>query len=164
MGKGYSMDKGVKNTNAEIIFFCDADIINLKSEDMNSIIKPVVDGKVEMSIGVRFGFNVKSKLFLISGQRAMRRELWARLPKFYKDKFKIEIGLNFYCKDYSCVKLNYSQTIKENKYGWLRGLYRRFFMMRDIVFSVIWFVLEQKPKFYKPKNHHNKVNQIPNSN
>jgi len=141
MGKGYSMDKGVKNTNAQILFFCDADIINLKPAMINKIINPVVEKKVEMSIGLRF--NVKNKLLLLSGQRALTRDLWERLPSFYKKKFRIEIGLNFYCKNYSYVKLNYSQTIKEKKYGYLFGFYRRFSMMIDIALSVIIFNLNK---------------------
>jgi hypothetical protein len=72
----------------------------------------------------------------------LRRELWERVPSYYKHRFRIEAALNFYAKYYGngfqmAVFRELSQTIKEKKYGLVRGLTQRFGMMRDVVAAEI---------------------------
>ena len=53
MGKGYSMNKAVEMSSGDIIFFCDADVNGLTHEMIDEIINPVLEGNVEMMIGMR---------------------------------------------------------------------------------------------------------------
>ncbi len=53
MGKAYSMDKGVKNSKGDIIFFCDADLNGLTSKIVEEIINPVKNKEFDMFIGIR---------------------------------------------------------------------------------------------------------------
>lgn len=141
-GKGFAMERGVNNTNAEIIFFCDADLIGFTGKMADKIIEPMLKENVDMSIGTFRESHVKyrNRLILWCGERALKRELWNKLPKFYKKGFRIELGLNLLCRYYTLVKLNYSRVIKEKKHGYLEGMYRRFFMYLQILEALIRFV------------------------
>ncbi len=140
LGKGHAMDLGVQNTDATVLFFCDADLTNFNYAD--EIIQPVLDG-LEMFIGLRFNL-YSNKLILWSGQRALKRSLWSKIPKFYKKGFRIEIGLNLFCKEYKLGKFEYGQVLKEMKHGWFNGLYRRIFMYWHIVSAIVAFPFHQK--------------------
>ncbi len=141
IGKAGSMEKGVNSTDADIIFFCDADLIGLTPEIISEIIEPVRQGKFNMFIGLRGNLMQKSvNLFAInSGERAIRRIVWEKLPKYFKYKYRVEVGLNYYVKNYfggfGYKTFNYSQPIKEKKYGIVKGTILRWGMNID-VFSV----------------------------
>lgn len=148
MGKGYSMDKGVKNSSGEIIFFCDADVSGLKPEMIEETLKPVIDNDVDMFISVRGNFMQRAIILfgVNSGERALRREIWEKLPRYYKHKYRIEAGLNSYVnkfgKGYRYKIFEYSQPIKEIKHGFLKGTYLRWKMNFDVLNAYIscWFM------------------------
>ncbi|HLC86737.1 MAG TPA: alpha/beta fold hydrolase [Candidatus Nanoarchaeia archaeon] len=127
MGKGYSMERGVNATRSDIIFFCDADLNGLKSEDVLEMIKPVMERKVDMFIGIRKNLMQRAvHLFALnSGERAVRREIWQKLPSYYKHKYQIEAGLNYFVKHYwsgyDFKVFDYYQILKEKKYGFFKG-------------------------------------------
>lgn len=52
-GKADAMILGAKKAKNEIIFFCDADLINLKKTHLESLINPVISGKLRMSVGAQ---------------------------------------------------------------------------------------------------------------
>lgn len=141
-GKGYAMDKGVKRSKGEIILFVDADVSGLTHEMVDQIIAPVADEGLDMFIGMR-----NRKIYylhllvvfvpLLGGERALTKTLWNRLPAYYKHRFRIEAGLNFYAEhwgkgfEYTVFK-GLAQVVKEKKYGWANGLKQRFGMMWNI--------------------------------
>jgi esterase/lipase len=137
-GKAHSMDRGVKSTDAEIIFFCDADLINLTPKIVEEIIKPVTENKVDMFIGLRNNFMQSAvHLFAInSGERALRREIWLNLPQYFKYRYRVEAGLNHYVTRYGrgfdYKTFNYHQPTKEKKYGFLKGTFLRWWMNLDV--------------------------------
>ena len=143
MGKGYSMDVGVKNAKHNIIFFCDADIINLKPGIIEDSIRPVINKEVDMFIAMRGNLMQKSvKLFgLNSGERALRKKIWEKLPDFYKYRYRIEAGLNYYVSKYGrgfgYRIFTHSQPIKEKKYGFLKGSFLRWWMNFDVLYAYI---------------------------
>lgn len=139
-GKAYSMDRGVKESTGDVIFFCDADLVGLTPEMVLDIVEPVLEKKYDMFIGIRN--NVMQKSFLPfalnSGERAMRKEVWQRLPQFYKYRFRIEAGLNFMVYFMGSLGMGYKvmsyyQTLKEKKYGFWRGEWQRQKMNFDVV-------------------------------
>jgi glycosyltransferase involved in cell wall biosynthesis len=154
-GKAHAMQKGVDECTSDIIFFCDADILGLTHKMIDSILDPVLEGKVEMFVGMRkrgwYGaHNVLAFVPILGGERALTKKLWQDLPEYYKDKFKIETGLNFYAKyhgkNYSYkVIAGLSQVIKEKKYGFWEGMYRRFGMYKDVVLAQIRLELVDIP-------------------
>ncbi len=139
-GKAYSMDRGVKEATGDVIFFCDADLVGLTPEMVADLVRPVIEDKYDMFIGIRN--NVMQKSFLPfalnSGERTMRREVWQRLPQFYKFRFRIEAGLNFMVyfmgrRGLGYKVMPYFQTLKEKKYGFWRGEWQRQKMNFDVV-------------------------------
>jgi glycosyltransferase involved in cell wall biosynthesis len=133
MGKAAAMDRGVKATQAQIIFFCDADVKGLTPKIVTEIISPVLRQEVDMFIGVRNSIFEKYGYFRkLSGERAIRREVWEKLPRYYKHRFRVETGLNYIVqhtgRGFEYKIFNYNQPIKLFKfkkqyiYSWLRDL------------------------------------------
>jgi hypothetical protein len=135
------MQLGVDNTDADILFFCDADLKGLTVEIVSQIIQPVAHRKYDMYIGVRNNFMQKAvTLFALnSGERAVRWELWNKLPEHFKYRYRIEAGLNFTAKSlgngYGWEKFEYYQTLKEKKYGFLKGTLLRWWMNLDVAYA-----------------------------
>lgn len=140
-GKGAAMERGVQEAKHETLFFCDADIQGLTHDMIRQIVDPVQEGDVEMFIGMR---NRKFYILrivlafvpLLGGERALTKKLWQTLPEYFKTRFRIEAGLNFYAKYYGKglrfkVFRGVSQTIKEKKYGFVKGVLARLGMGRD---------------------------------
>jgi glycosyltransferase involved in cell wall biosynthesis len=141
-GKGYSMDIGVESAMGDIIFFADADVSGLNHQIINEITRTVLDGAVDMFIGMRnrkiyYLRYIIAFVPLFGGERALTKTLWQQLPDYYKHYFRVEAGLNFYAKyygkgfDYKIFQ-GLSQTIKERKYGILEGIRQRWILFSNI--------------------------------
>jgi glycosyltransferase involved in cell wall biosynthesis len=142
-GKSAAMATGVQATDAATIFFCDADLTGLTPTIVEDIIRPVVDGKAIMSIGIRNNISQKSfrPFAMNSGERALPRRLWETLPSYYKHGFRIEVGLNYWAQQQGGhVQFRtypYYQTFKEIKYGWWQGSKLRWQMNRDVAMAIL---------------------------
>jgi len=143
MGKAEALEHGINLTNANVLFFCDADLQNLTTEIVMQIIDPVLKHKYDMFIGIRDNIMQKSVPFIAlnSGERALRRELWDKLPPIFKHRYRIEAGLNFIAKykgkGYGYQKYLYYQTLKEKKYGFFRGTMLRWWMNFDVAYAYL---------------------------
>lgn len=153
IGKAGSMDVGVRNTKSKIIFFCDADLNDLTPEIVSQTIFPVKNEHYDMFIGLRNNFmqSAVKKWAINSGERALRREIWENLPKYYKHRYRVEAGLNNFVKykskrGFGYRKFSYSQTLKEAKYGFLKGTFLRWWMNLDVVMAVLRFHLYDRFK------------------
>lgn len=145
-GKGNALANGVKATIAPTIFFTDADLLGLKPEYLATIIKPVLEGKLAMNVGVRnrsfLGTWLAWRLPLIGGERALRREVFENIPEKYRQNFKVEIALNYYCR---VNHLPVSQTLirglglvrKIEKFGFLVGLWEYLKMSWEIFKAMV---------------------------
>ena len=137
-GKAASMNIGVKRSNSDIIFFCDADLTGLTPKIVEQIVLPVAKGECDMFIGIRNNIMQKSFLpfALNSGERALRRDIWDRLPNYYKHRYRVEVGLNYLIKRLGGKTkykiFNYYQTLKERKYGIIKGTFLRWWMNMDV--------------------------------
>lgn len=155
-GKGYSMDRGVQEATTEIIFFCDADVSGITHKMIDQIVKPVVEGKVDMFIGMRnrkiyFIHSIMVIVPLLGGERALTKSLWKKIPDYYKHYFRIEAALNFYAKYYGNgfdfkVFRGLSQVIKEKKYGFWRAMEQRFQLYSDLILAQLKLRLVDIPK------------------
>ena len=76
-----------------------------------------------------------------SGERALRREIWLRLPKYYKHRYRIETGLNYFVRRHGrglgYKIFPYFQTLKEKKYGFFKGTFLRWWMNFDVAIAII---------------------------
>ena len=148
-GKSYSMQRGVEATKSSILFFCDADLEKLTPKIVEQIITPVKNNTVSMFIGLRNNLMQKSILLfaLNSGERALRREIWEKLPKQFKYRYRIEAGLNYIAnsqgKGYDYKIFDYYQTLKEKKYGFMQGTILRWWMNLDVGWAYILVMINR---------------------
>ncbi|MEE8600265.1 glycosyltransferase family 2 protein [Euzebya tangerina] len=146
-GKGHAMDVGVQHAPTDVIFFADADIIGLTHEMITATTQPVMDGTCDMFILMRnhkiFLLRaVLSFIPLLGGERAVTKRLWNDVPERFKDRFRIEAGLNFYAIHYGHglqyrVFPGVTQTVKELKFGIREGLRRRLAMSTEVA-AAVW--------------------------
>lgn len=142
-GKAHAMDIGVSQSSCPILCFLDADLIGLNRGILDRIIMPVASGRYDMFVGIRgrktYWLNRLLRVTpIIGGERALTRSIWQAIPPEYKQRFQIEIAMNYFCKatrhrmGFDVVH-GLSQIIKEKKWGLAVGLWRRLLMMGDIV-------------------------------
>ena len=102
-GKGQAMAAGVAATDAEIVLFLDADLIGLTVQHVDRLVTAVHDGTA-MAMGLfdRGGWQnwwFLNVLPILTGQRALRREVWDELhPDDYRG-YKVEASLNSLCSN-----------------------------------------------------------------
>jgi len=141
-GKGGAMRAGAMNTDADIILFLDADLIGMDGGKVDAIVEPVADGEADMAIGIFKGGRGATDLaqFLtpyISGQRALRREVFLGIPNVDQVRSGVETAITKYFKAHdlkvSRVDLEgCTHCMKEEKLGFMKGLSARLKMYADI--------------------------------
>lgn len=152
-GKAFAMEEGVLHARNPIIFFVDADMTGIGKEGIAAVIQPVVSGDYEMYVALNdrniFFINKLLRFFpILGGVRALTKELWQSVPREHKKRFRIEVALNYYAKKtkknmgFELIS-NLHNTIKEKKYGFLVGLWRRIAMVADVVYiSIRLYIFE----------------------
>lgn len=143
-GKGCAMRLGVEHAAHDTLFFVDGDMLNLTDEHIESLVGPVLRGECDMNVGVRHRGPIRDFLHLkvhvgpvLSGIRAMRREVFAAVPFQYMQRYKIELALNYFCASNGYKQLNtviygLGHVIKESKRGPLRGIASRWEMSKEV--------------------------------
>jgi len=99
-GKGYAMYRGVKIAKEELIVFIDADINNLKSEHIESLALPIINGEADMVLGQPSETMINKKINPfkpLTGQRSLRkRDIFPVLKKMKNSRFGVETLLNIH--------------------------------------------------------------------
>lgn len=144
-GKGEAMRAGCNATDAEIIVFFDADLLNLTTEHVDSLVRPMLDGNAEMVCGLfdRGPFINPIYLYMLpilTGQRAIRRDLFCSLTESATTGFRIEAAMNRLIGTHKLRRIDFIcpnlwQRSKEKKRGFLTGLIARMKMYGSVVFS-----------------------------
>jgi hypothetical protein len=97
-GKGGAMLAGLRASSEPVVLFADADLVGLTPEHVSSMIDPVVEGSYAMVVGLRdYGFpwtEITRDLPLISGERAVRRDLLEQVPPEGWRGFSVEVYMN----------------------------------------------------------------------
>ncbi|MCE5323001.1 glycosyltransferase family 2 protein [bacterium] len=141
-GKGGAMRAGALGTDADVILFLDADLVGMDGEKVDAIIQPVADGQTDMAIGIFSGGRGATDLaqFLtpyISGQRAMRRDVFLDIPGLDGVRSGVETAITKYFHSRNLKVSRVSLTgcthhMKEEKLGFIRGFSARMKMYYDI--------------------------------
>lgn len=103
-GKGQAMAAGVATADAEVIVFLDGDLVGLTPHHVDRLVDAVCRDGVGMSMGLFDRGPVQNPIFLralpiLTGQRAVRRELFDALdPEDYRG-YKVEAALNSLCAE-----------------------------------------------------------------
>lgn len=153
-GKGTALNAAALLTDADILFFSDADLVGLTPRHVESILESVVSGRVTMCVGLRdrgvwLNWLMRHTLPLIGGERAIHREAFLGVSALGIKDFGIEIAMNAYCKkNHLPIKVigmsGVRQIIKERKYGLVPGMIARAAMVIQIIRTEIYFRFFQK--------------------
>lgn len=141
-GKGGAMLAGAQGTDADVVLFLDADLRGMDGEKVDAIVRPLVDGSADMSIGIfKSGRGVTDIAQLIapfiSGQRAMRRDTFIGIPRLEEVRSGVETAITKYFRRHKLrvrrVPLaGCTHCMKEEKLGLVRGFAGRMKMYLDI--------------------------------
>ena len=142
IGKGGAMWAGALETDADVILFLDADLVGLQPEHLRLILDPVTAGEADMCIGIfrggRYWTDMAQKLVpYISGQRAIRRDMFLSVPQVCRARSGVEVALTHHARvngwRVEWVPLaGITHVMKEEKMGPLRGFKARLSMYWEI--------------------------------
>jgi glycosyltransferase involved in cell wall biosynthesis len=142
-GKGAAMQAGISSTAAEIVLFLDADLIGLRSEHVEDMLRPVLDGDWQMAVGVFEGGRTSTDLAqaiapFLSGQRAVHRSVLQDLDDITESGYGVEVALTKYMRRNhgnvcEVVLTDLTHRMKEEKRGLIKGFAARMKMYWEIV-------------------------------
>ena len=149
-GKGEAMHAGVTATDAEVIVFLDADLIGLRSDHVDALVESVFDG-AGMACGLFDRGPLLNPLFVhvlptLTGERALRREMFEALTPEFVHGYRIEAGLNSLAKERGGPVVRFVcpgmwHRPKEEKLGPFRGFVAKVSMLLTAVLAyVLWRV------------------------
>lgn len=90
VGKAGAVMSGVERATGDAIVLLDADLIGLRPEHVDSLLRPVVKDGADMTIGVFNKDLMQTVLPSLCGQRAIRRALLLRHPELSDRGFGLE--------------------------------------------------------------------------
>ncbi len=141
-GKAYAMLSGARIAKNNTLLFLDADLIGLLPEHIITIAKPVLTDSVDMCVGALRSrkFFSTAAMYLsphLSGQRAIKRDLFLQIPNIETARMGVETIIHSYAKKHK-IKFKYvlirgvSNTHKEWKMGVMKGAAARAKMYKEI--------------------------------
>jgi glycosyltransferase involved in cell wall biosynthesis len=140
--KARALARGVEATEAEVLVFFDADILNVRPAHFEALAAPVLAGDVWLSCGIVSYGSLRDPFFLrlppITGLRALRREVFTRVPEERRNGFQIEIMINEVIARRGLpssirVLSGLRHRTKIEKAGWRRGLPAHLAMTRELL-------------------------------
>lgn len=162
IGKGGAMAHAAHRASAEILLFLDADLIGLEPSQVDEMIAPMLrpEKPADMVLGL-FGA-VRGGLLgwwlsychrsvpSITGQRAIRREVFLAIPGLTRSRFGVEAAITCFVQSDPDLRIEYTylhavtHPIKEEKLGPWRGARNRARMYREIARTVITHRVRQQ--------------------
>jgi glycosyltransferase involved in cell wall biosynthesis len=139
--KAHAMAAGVAATNAEAVFFVDADLIGVTSAHLDAICRPLVENRCVMSIGT-FDYGWRNPLVLrlppTTGERVMPRWVFESIPPERLQGFTIEVMINEVIAEgrfptVARVMKGVTHRTKREKFGRVEGWRRTARMFRSIL-------------------------------
>lgn len=154
-GKAAAMVRGAKETDADIITFIDADLVGLTPNLVDQLIKPVLDNRADTTMGIfqggKLSTDIAQTLFpFLTGQRAIRREIWDKARIRPDSKYGVEMHLTKYIFKHhlrveNVILKGCTQLFKEQKGQAVSGFGRRMKMVFDVALAV-FTPIEKKDK------------------
>ncbi|HVF74179.1 MAG TPA: glycosyltransferase family 2 protein [Acidimicrobiales bacterium] len=139
--KAHAMRAGVDATDAEAVFFVDADLLGLRSHHLDAICEPVVDGRAVMSIGT-FDYGAWNPVVLrfppTTGERVLPRWAFDAVAPDKLDGYTIEVMINEVIAEgrlltTARVMKGVTHRTKRDKFGPVEGWRRSWRMFWQLV-------------------------------
>ncbi|MGO8670833.1 MAG: glycosyltransferase family 2 protein [Capsulimonadaceae bacterium] len=154
-GKGGAMRAGALLTDADVLVFFDADLTGLTAQHVRDLIAPVCAGEVTMATGVLYGGRFATDIAQavspgITGQRAIRRDVFLQIPDLDNVGYGIELAINCYVlhNGYTRQRVRLrgiSHPMKEEKLGWAPGFAARCVMYWQMLRFRVFYELHGRP-------------------
>ena len=142
-GKGGAMRAGAIHAEADVLLFFDADLIGLTPRHVEDLLAPVCAGDATMTMGIFRGgrfWTDMAQFFApaITGQRAIRRDVFLQIPDLATVGYGIELAINDYVHRQGLVRRDVTlrgvtHPMKEEKLGWAKGAASRMQMYRQML-------------------------------
>ena len=146
-GKGGALVTGVQATKCGILAFVDADLGGLQGQHIDDIILPLLNDQCDMCVGIFRGGKVWSDMAqritpYLSGQRAMKRELFEAVPYMADLRMGVEWALTNTAEKRKAKVIRVllrgvSNCAKEQKMGIVNGLKARGIMYMEITEAMV---------------------------
>ncbi len=146
-GKGGALVTGVQATKCGILAFVDADLGGLQGQHIDDIIRPLLNDQCDMCVGIFRGGKVWSDMAqritpYLSGQRAMKRELFEAVPYMADLRMGVEWALTNTAEKRKAKVIRVllrgvSNCAKEQKMGIVNGLKARGIMYMEITEAMV---------------------------
>ena len=130
-GKGGAMREGATRTEADVLLFFDADLIGLTPQHVSDLLAPIHAGESVMAMGIFKGGRLWTDMAqffapAITGQRAIKRDIFLRIPDLETVGYGIELAINDYVHSQGLIRKDVTlrgvtHPMKEEKLGWARG-------------------------------------------
>ena len=130
-GKGGAMREGATRTDADVLLFFDADLVGLTPRHVQDLLAPVCSGEATMAMGIFKGGRLWTDMAqffapAITGQRAIRRDVFLHIPDLESVGYGIELAINDYVHGQGLIRKDITlrgvtHPMKEEKLGWARG-------------------------------------------
>jgi hypothetical protein len=154
-GKGESLGAGVDlAADADIVVFLDADLVGLTTGHVEWLVAAVRDGGNAMACGLFDRGPLINPFFLhvfpiLTGQRALRRELFCALQASDVRGYKVEAALNSLCDraglpTSAAVLPGLWHRTKEEKRGIIRGFAQKQAMLATAMWSYVSFHVKHR--------------------
>lgn len=157
-GKGAAMRHGAMVTEADVLLFFDADLVGLTQTHIHDLLRPVFDGDATMTLGIfqggRWATDVAQYFSPgITGQRALLREVFLKIPDVDNVGYGIELAITYYVRHHGMISKyvplrGITAKMKEEKLGWINGTAARCVMYWQMLCFRISYELHGRP----PKN------------
>ena len=142
-GKANALSRGVDLAPDRTLMFLDADLIGLKPEHVDDMIKTYHQNDLDMVIGVfhkgRINTDLSQKISPhLSGQRILSVDTWDKLDKSKAEEFGVEMALTklSLAENLSTTKVKLTgvtHVMKEEKRGFAEGIKSRLKMYKNII-------------------------------
>ena len=142
-GKGGAMRAGAIRADADVLLFFDADLIGLTPNHVHDLLAPVCAGEAAMTMGIFRGGRLWTDMAqffapAITGQRAIRRDVFLQIPNLESVGYGIELAINDYVHSQGLVRRDVTlrgvtHPMKEEKLGWAKGAASRMQMYRQML-------------------------------
>jgi len=147
-GKGAAMRLGAEAArDADVLLFFDADLIGLTPRHVADILAPVLAGTVVMALGVFRGGRGATTLAQkiapnISGQRAIRRDVFLSVPCLDTTGYGVELAITNYVLSQrlpmtQVILQDVTHPMKEEKLGFFKGVISRMKMYWQMLPHII---------------------------
>lgn len=160
IGKSKTIARGILESSGDYLFFLDADLIGLKTDNIAALVKPVKAGLADVIISIRGntpGWMKKINLDFMSGERIIARSVLlpyvkqiSELKNFGLEVFTNRIIIEKKLRIKTVIMDNVMNNRKWLKQGFFTGMQNEIFMWRDIFKTVsVYEFISQNIKMKK---------------